>query len=152
MLTDEAPDAAPVPERPPCEESRVRLAFPFVPHDGGGHVPALPARLRGAVGEIDVFAVEPEAGVEAAELLEHRAAQEHETPEEPIRPHRLVRLVAEVVVLALPLERRTQTAQRRAARERAAYRREPATRRHELAMNAGHARTGDSAPRMRLDE
>src|SRR3954451_13195447 len=106
MLAHESRDAAPVPERPPREEPGGGLAFPFVAYHGGRHVPALPARLRSSVGEIDVFAVEPEAGVEAAEVLEHRATQEHKAAEKPVRRHRLVRLVAEVVVLALPLERR----------------------------------------------
>src|SRR4051812_36735892 len=110
MLAHEPRDAAPVPERPPREKPGIRLALPFVPHDGGGHIPALPARLRRAVRDIDVFAVEPEAGVEPAELLEHRAAQEHETTEQPVRLHRLLRLLPEVVVLALTLERRTKTA------------------------------------------
>ena len=44
-------------------------------------MPALPAALRGSVGEIDVLAIEAEALVEAAELVEHLPAQEQEGAE-----------------------------------------------------------------------
>src|SRR5438477_81000 len=143
MFAHEARDPAPVPEGPPRHEPRVRLPLPFVPDDGARHIPALPARLRGSVTEIDILSVEPEAGVEPAELFEHRAAEEHEASEEPVRLHRLVRLVVEVVVVVLPLERRPETPQRRTAHERAADGREAAARRHELAVDADHAGTGD---------
>src|SRR5690349_2151994 len=145
MLADEARDAAPVPERPPCEEPRVRGALPLVMHDRSRDVPALPSGLRGAVAEVDVLAVEAEAGVEAAELLEHRAAQEHEAAEQPVRRDRSVGLVVEVVVLALRLERRAQATQRRAPDERAADGRKAPTRRDQLAVDAEHARAGDAA-------
>src|ERR1044072_5149949 len=117
MLADEPRDAAPVPERPSRQETAIRLALPLVAHPRGRDVPALPASLRGAVAEVDVLAVEAEAGVEAAQLVEHRAAQQDEAAEEPVRLRGLRRILAEVIVRALARERRQQTAQRRPADE-----------------------------------
>ena len=53
--------------------------------DGLRDEPALPAGLPGPVAEVDVLAVEAEAFVEAAELVEHLAAQEEERAEHPVR-------------------------------------------------------------------
>ena len=72
--------------------------------DRRGHVPALPAGLRRAVVEVDVLAVHPEARVPAADLVEHRAAQQQERAEHPVRLHRLGRALVEQVVAALVAE------------------------------------------------
>ena len=111
-----------VPERAPREEAPVGHGRVVVRDDGGRHVPALPARVRGAVAEVDVLAVEAEARVEAAELVEHRAAQEQEGAEHPVGLDRLGRALVEVVVRALALVAADELAQRRAADERAARR------------------------------
>src|SRR5256886_15628696 len=89
MLAHEAGDAAPVPERAAGEEAAVGHGLMVVDHDRAGHVPALPAGLARAVREVDVVAVETEAFVEAAELVEHLAAEEEEAAEQPVRRSRL---------------------------------------------------------------
>ena len=99
-----------------------------VADDRGRHVPALPPGLRGPVAEVDVLAVHAEARVEAAELLEHRPAHEQERGEHPVGLHGLLGSLVEEVVRPLPLERREDEAQRRAAHDRAADGREPAAR------------------------
>jgi hypothetical protein len=88
MLADEAEDAAPVPERMSGDEAAVADDGVAVLDEGLRHVPALPARLRRSVPEVDV-AVEPKALVEAAELFEHLAAQEQEGAEHPVGRDRL---------------------------------------------------------------
>src|SRR5262249_2875176 len=98
MLAHEAHDAAPVPQRPAGEEAHVRLPPPPVVDDGGRDIPALPACLRCAVADVDVLTVEPEARVEAAELLEHPAPEQEETAEQPVGAHRLGGILVEVVV------------------------------------------------------
>ncbi len=117
-----------------------------------GHVPALPAGAGGAVAEVDVLAVEAEALVEAAELLEHRAAQEQEAAEHPVGLDRLGRPLVEVVVAALVLVRVDEEPQRRAADERAADGREAAPRRLPRAVRVAHLRAGDAAALVRLRE
>ena len=62
------------------------------------HVPPFPAGTHRAVLEVDVLSVEPEALVEAVELLEHRAPQEQKPSEHPValnglQRHRLVEVV-----------------------------------------------------------
>ena len=57
VLADEPRHPARVPERVPREEAPVDDGRVVVRHDGVGDVPALPARLRRAVAEIDVLAV-----------------------------------------------------------------------------------------------
>ena len=93
----------------------VGRTLPFVVDDRFGHIPAFPAGSGRAVAEVDVLTVEPEAGVKAPELVQHRAAKQEEAAEQPVGGHRLGRLLVEVVVAALPFERREQPPQRRAA-------------------------------------
>jgi hypothetical protein len=64
-------------------------------------VPPVPARLRGAITQVDVLAVEAEALVEAAELLEHRATEQQEAAEHPVGLDGLRRPLVQVVVPAL---------------------------------------------------
>src|SRR3954454_19951232 len=71
VLAHEAPDAAPVPKRAAREEAPVGDSLVVVDDDRVGYVPALPAGLARAVGEVDVVAVQSIALIEAAELLEH---------------------------------------------------------------------------------
>src|SRR5207237_6035399 len=73
VLAYEAPDAAPVPERPPREEPPVCHRLVVVDDDRVRHVPPLPPGLARAVREVDVVAVQPVALVGAAELLQHLA-------------------------------------------------------------------------------
>src|SRR3954464_4722264 len=102
MFADEPRDAAPVPERAPGEPPPVGLGLVLVPYDRAGDVPALPAGLRRAVLQVDVLAVEAERGIESAELVEHRPAQEQEAAEHPVDLHGLVRQrLVEVEVAAL---------------------------------------------------
>src|SRR5918999_3105217 len=110
-------------------------------------VPALPTGLRGAVAEVDVFAVQAEALVEAAQLVEHRAAEHQEPAEHPVRLDRLVRLLVEQVVGALAAPRRKEQAQRRAAYERPEHGREAPSRRLPRAVGVAHLRSGDAATR-----
>src|SRR5688572_10843512 len=120
MLPHEAEDAAPVPERSSCEEALVGRRIPAMANDRAGHVPALPARRCRPVAEVDLLAVHPEAFVEAAELLQHRAAEQEAAAEHPVGLDGLGWTLVEEVVVALVLERRAQAAERRAADERAA--------------------------------
>src|SRR3954468_12272198 len=78
VLADEAQDPGPVPERAAREPPLVGLRLVLVAHDRLRDVPALPAGARRAVLQVDVLAVEAEALVEPAELLEHLAPQEQE--------------------------------------------------------------------------
>ena len=105
VLADEAGDAAPVPERPPGEEALVGDGLVVVDRDRLRDVPALPAGLARAVGEVDLLAVEPVALVEAAELVEQLAAEEEERAEQPVGGGRLGRVLVEQVVAALALLR-----------------------------------------------
>src|SRR5690349_9058074 len=102
MLAHEPHDPRPVPERAAGEPVLVRLGLVLVTDDGGRDVPPLPPGLHRAVLKIDVLAVEAEALVEAAELLEHRPAHEQEPAEHPIRLNGLAgRGLVEVEVPAL---------------------------------------------------
>ena len=82
-------------------------------------VPALPAGAHRAVAEVDVLDIVAVALVPAAELVQHRAAQEQERAEQPVRLHGPSGPLAEVVVRALALERREQPPQRRPSDDRA---------------------------------
>ena len=118
-----------------------------VRHDCLRHVPALPARLRRAVAEVDVLAVVAVPGVPAADLVEHRAAHEQERTEHPVRRNGLGRPLVEGVVVALRLVRRSEPANRRPADDRSAHRREAPARRLPAAVGPPHLRAGDPAPR-----
>src|SRR4051812_50074099 len=61
----------------------------MVDRDCLGHVPPLPAELGGAVGQVDVVAVEPVTLVQAAELFQHLPAEKEEGAEQPVRRGRL---------------------------------------------------------------
>ena len=61
MLAHKARDRAPVPERPPRQEAAVGDGGVRVRDDRLRDVPALPARLRGPVAEVDVLAVQPDS-------------------------------------------------------------------------------------------
>src|SRR4029450_8808523 len=98
----------------------VRQRLPAVRADRLRDVPALPARLRSSVTEVDLLAVHPETGVVAAELVEHRAAEGERPAEHPVGLDRLLRPFVELVVRALALERREQVAKRCPADQRAA--------------------------------
>src|SRR5580765_5702845 len=150
MFASETEDPAPVPEGPAREEPAVGHPLPFVVNDRIGDVPALPAGLRGAVAEVDVLAVEAEAGVEPADLSQHRATQEHEAAEHPVGLHGGGRVLAEVVVRLLLLEWRSKPTERRSPYERPANCREAPSRRDELAVETEHARAGDAAIGMRF--
>src|SRR5581483_10103869 len=128
VLAYEAEDAAPVPQRAAGEEAPIGKRVPAVGHDRRRHVPALPPGLRRAVAEVDLLAVHREARVEAAELVEHRAPEEQEAAEHPVRLDRPGRALVEVVVRSLPLERPEERAARRTPDERPPDRREPAAR------------------------
>src|SRR6266545_851182 len=152
MLPHEARDAAPVPQRSPREKASVRLPLPFVVHDGRGDVPTLPPRPRRAITQVDVLAVEAKAGVEAADLVEHVAAEENEPAEQPVRLHRPRDVLAEVVVRTLAFQWTQHAPKRCAAAERSAHGREAATRRNELTVEPKHPRAGHAAARPRLGE
>src|SRR5919108_3970870 len=126
MLADEAGDAAPVPERVAAEEPPVRLGSMGMPDDRVRDVPALPAGLGSSIGEVDLLAVEAVAVVEAAELVEHLAAQEQERAQHPVGLDRLLRPLVEQVVIPLALLRAEQAPQRRPAENRAGDGREAA--------------------------
>ncbi len=126
VLAHEARHPAPVPKRAPREEPPVDLGRVPVRHGRGGHVPALPTGLRRSVAELDVLAVEPEALVEATELLQHLAPEQKEGAEHPVRLHRLGWVLVEQVVRALALERARRVAERRPSDERACHGREAA--------------------------
>ena len=70
MLTHEAHYARPVPKGAPGQPALVGHGLVLVSHDRVRHEPAFPPGAHGAIGEVDVFAVEPEALVEPAELVE----------------------------------------------------------------------------------
>jgi hypothetical protein len=120
--------------------------------DGVGHVPALPAGLRGAVAEVDVLAVEAEAGVEAAELVQQLPSQEQERAEHPVRLHRLRRELVELVVLDLARLRAQDLPERRPAHDGASDRREPAARRLACSIRILQLRPEDPGARMGLGE
>src|SRR3954467_12378125 len=92
MLPHEPEDARPVPQRAPGQPTLVGLGLVLVPDDGLRHVPPLPPGTQRAVLQGDVLAVQAEALVEPAELLEHRPPQEQEAAPHPIGPHPLLRL------------------------------------------------------------
>src|SRR5204862_1252873 len=98
VLADEAEDPAPVPERATREEAPVGHRRVRVLDDRRRDVPPLPAGLPGSVAEVDVLAVEAEALVEAAELVEHRAAEHEERAEHPVGLDRLGGPLVEEVV------------------------------------------------------
>ncbi len=152
MLAEEARHRARVPERVPGEEALVDHGRVLVVHDRGRDVPALPPGLRGAVVEVDVLAVHPVAGVPAADLVEHRAAQQEEGAEHRVCFHGLVGPLVEQVVAALPFERREQLPQRRPPDERAADGRKAAARRLPRAVAVEHLRTADTGARMLFHE
>src|SRR5262245_16592354 len=118
-----------------------------MPHDSGRDVPALPARLRGPVAEVDVLAVVTEAGVPAVDLLEQRAAHEEEGAEHPIGLHGLGGTLVEGVVLALGLVRRAEPAKRRAAYDRATHGRKAPPGRLPAAVRPLHLRARDPTAR-----
>jgi hypothetical protein len=122
MLAYEAQDPAPVQERPAGQERAVGDGGVGVHHTRGGDVPALPASRRSPVGEVDVLAVEAEAFVEAAELVEHLAAEQQERAEHPVGFDR----IGGPVVVEVPLGVQP-AAKRRSAHDRPAHRREPAS-------------------------
>src|SRR5690349_17832807 len=93
------------------------------------HVPAFPAGLSGAVAEVDVLAVETEAVVEPAQLVEHLSAQEQERREHPVGLNRFGRAFVESVVVTLAALRVEEGAEGRSPDDRAADRREAAARR-----------------------
>src|SRR4051794_9990371 len=103
MLAYEPQHPLPVPERPPRGEAAIDDGRVVVLHARARHVPALPARLRGAVAEVDVLAVHAEARVEAADRVEQLAAQEQERAEQPIGFDGLLRALVQQVVPALAL-------------------------------------------------
>src|ERR1700742_302898 len=105
MLAHEAKDPAPVPQRPPRQQAVIGDSLVLVLDDGSRDVPARPARAPCAVTEVDVLAVEEEALVEAAELVEQSTAQHQEAAEHPVGLDRLGRALVEVVVAALQLVR-----------------------------------------------
>src|SRR3712207_5369274 len=107
-----------MPEGPSREEALVDHGRIAVAHLRSRHVPALPARLRRPVAEVDVLPVEPEALVEPAEVLEHFAPEEEERAKHPVCLHRLARPLVEEVVTPLALARAKQEPKRRAANER----------------------------------
>ena len=147
MLAEEANHRAGVPDGVAGEEPAVDHGRVLVVHDRGGHVPALPARLRGAVVQVDVLAVHAEAGVEAADLVEHRAPEEEERREHRVRLRGLLGPLVEEVVLALPAAGREEQAQGRPADERRADRREAAAGGLPRAVGIEHPRARDAAAR-----
>src|SRR4030095_319059 len=96
--------------------------------DRFGHVPAFPAGLRGPVAEVDVLAVETEAGIEAAEVVEHLAAKQEDRGRHPVGRSGLRRALVELVVVDLSCLRAQGLPQGRAADERASDRRGAASR------------------------
>ena len=107
-------------------------------------------RLRRAVAEVDLLAVHAKALVEAAELVEHRAAEEQAAAEHPVGLDGLGGTLVEEVVVALVLERRAQATQRRAPDERAAHGREAAPRRLPGAVRIDQLRPRHAAAGVRL--
>jgi hypothetical protein len=107
---------------------------PFVDHGGIrvaddrlGDEPALPARVRGAVGDVDVLDVVAETGVPTADLHQHRAAhQQAGAAEQPVALHRLSG--ARAVVPGLVLVRAAQEPEGRSAPDRPQHIREAAER------------------------
>src|SRR3954471_2803248 len=87
----------------------------MVDRDCLGHVPPLPAELGGAVGQVDVVAVEPVTLVQAAELFQHLPSEKEEGAEQPVRRGRLDWMLVQEEVAALALLWLEQPAQRRAA-------------------------------------
>ncbi len=152
MLAQEAQHRARVPERVTREEALVDHRRVLVVDNGVGDEPALPAGLRGAVVEVDVLAVHPEARIPAADLVEHGAAEQDERAEHRVGRDGLVRLLAEQVVSPLPAQRREQEPQRRAPDEGCADRREAPARRLRRAVAVEHLRPCDAATKMLLHE
>ena len=112
-----------------------------------GHVPALPAGLGGPVAEVDVLAVEAEALVEPAELVEHLAAQKQERGEHPVGLDRLGRALVEQVVVDLARLRAQGLPERRSPDDRAADGRESAARRLPACRRGTQLRADDPGAR-----
>ena len=109
----------------------------------GRDVPALPAGLRGPVAQVDVLAVEAEALVEAAQLVQHLAAQEQEGAQHPVGFDRLGRLVRR-----RSAARRSRTAaERRAPDDRPRDGREAAPGGLPRPVRVEERRPGDAAAR-----
>ena len=123
-------------------------AMCVVPDDPRGRdVPALPASPHRPVLEVDVLSVEPEALVEAAELVEHRPAQEQESAEHPVGLRRLRRrrlVEVEVAALARTTPRSGVRLHDRAPVTVGNLRREGC----EQPSRIDHRRPGDTAARM----
>ena len=134
-----------MPERAAGEPAPVGLGLVLVAHDRGRDVPALPAGQHRAVLRGRCPRRRGGTLVEAAELVEHRPAQEQEAAEHPVGLDRLVRArLVEMEVVALVHE----LAQRRPPDDR------PVTvgkRRRDgcgAAVRIDHARPGDAAARV----
>jgi hypothetical protein len=152
MLAHEPGHAAPVPERAASEEAAVGGRLMVVDHDRFGDVPALPAGLARSVGEVDVFAVEVIALVEAAEFVERLATQEEEGAEEPVGRRGLGGTLVEQVVPTLAALGMEEAAQRRPAHERSADRWEAAPRGLPAPVGIAELRSGDAAARPPVGE
>jgi hypothetical protein len=152
MLAHEPGHRAQVPDRVPREERPVDHRRVVVPHPRGRHVPPLPTRARGAIGEVDVLPVHPEAGVPTAELVEHRPPQEQEGAEQVVGSDGLGRTLVEAVVTSLEPLRREEQPQRRPPDERRAGSRERAAGRLPAAVGVVHLRPGDPAARPGVHE
>src|SRR5688500_10009516 len=107
----------------------------------GRDVPALPAGPRRAVRKVDVLAVEAEALVEPAELVQHGAPKQQEGAEHPVRLDRLVRLVAVEVRL-----RREDAAQWSPPDDRPGHGREAPARRLSRSIAIQELRRDDARP------
>ena len=152
MLADEPGDAPPVPERPTRQEPLVGHPSMGVNDGGGGNEPALPARAHRPVAEIDVLAVEAEAVVEAAELIEHLTPQEDERADQPLGVGGLGRLLVQEVVVALARPWVEEPAKRRPADERAPDRGKGSTARLPAAVRVAQLRADHTRPGIRVTE
>src|SRR2546423_5168838 len=79
-----------MPERVLRQELLVDHGCVLVAHDGGRDVPPLPAGTGGTVVEVYVLAIHAEAGIPAADLVEHLAPQQNERAEHRVGGNRLV--------------------------------------------------------------
>src|SRR6266545_1712112 len=145
MLSCEVEHRSPVPERAPREERVISDRRVGVLHDRLRYVPALPAGLRHPVTQLDVLAVQPEAFVEAAELVERGPPKEEESAEHPVGLDRLGRALVEEIVPTLPALRAKEPPQRGPAHQRPGYRREAAARRLPRSIGVAKLRTRDAA-------
>ena len=151
MLAQEAGHPTRVPERVPVEEALVDHRRVVVVCDRGRDEPALPARLRRPVGEVDVLDVVAEAGIPAADLFQHRAAQQQTgAAEEPVALHRLGRtgaVVGDLVPVGI-----AEQPQRRPAPDRPEHGREPAQARLPGAVGPEHERSDEAGARVCVGE